>query len=315
MTTKRMMGLGMALIAGVLLAGCGAPTGLHHDALTPQGGLTNDDVIMRGFVIGVNYLPHDQEDKMEFLHSFSPQLSARWEAAGVGIVASNFVMTERYFGLGTMNHEWMQTAAIPAALAVQEGDLVEFVVEISPTVLLGFEINGGGGSNVLRVVCKFYDEPCITRERRDYKCDNGAMVIGRQRRPERPCGGQGGYSEKYANIIGHMDTLYGSLDNYLKVHNSPFDDCLVTDFSCGRQQGNSIPLGKYEEWLQTRPNWLAAHAAAEDFTDARGRVSADERTWAIYLADNILSPLPVMDKAEFLAQHSQTYKQRAVLAE
>ena len=207
-------------------------------------------------------------------------------------------LDERYDRYIAAVGEFIRSGVASPAMRIQKGDLAEFLYYEVGTPL---PFTAGAALLALRVVCKGWDEECIERENRAHRCDDGAMLIDGERRPDRPCGGFGGHSEDWAAIVGPMEVLYGSLDNYLRVHNSPYDKCLL-HLSCGAAEGNAYKLGKYEEWLETRPNFLPAHEASSDYTDAHGDVRPEERAYMIYLWEEMLSPTPALGRAEFVRQ-------------
>jgi hypothetical protein len=284
-----------------LLSGCGTPF-LPSD-LTEKG---NGGVLVRAFILsakneGVHH--HEgsvetvREDKraggksMSWYHSpYEPHVfkifhdDRRYATIDVGF-------GNGYVGLGES----------ASALGVQTGDLVEYLsYEWDPFLPGGRLVDR---LNAVRIVCKFYDEECITANRRDYWCEDGAMIVDGERREDKPCGGFGEQSEEYASVVGPIDQLYGDLENYLRTYDAPWGRCLITDMSCGKEQGLAIPKGEFSEWVKQYPNYLAANQAARSFVAARlfRKPGTLEWRWAVYLSENLFSKTPVMSKREFAA--------------
>lgn len=310
----------LVFVTGTVLVGCASMpplndskfTDMRRDENRVQNNATATDpnygILIRGFVM------HFQPDPNAFVDSAhaSTEFFLRDVLTEDGPLLTEYEtlhhfvnLDERYEYYLALVGEFVRSGTASPALRIQRGDLVEFLnhkmswLGIDASVLVA-----------LRVVCKGWDEECIAREDRAHRCDDGAMVIDGARRPDRPCGGFGGHSENWAAIVGPLEVLYGSLDEYLRAHNSPFDKCLL-HFSCGAEEGNAFKLGKYEEWLETRPNYLPANEASWDYYVAKGDVPPEDRAYMIYMWEEMLSPKPAMAKAEFVSQ----WRERRAAAE
>ena len=251
-------------------------------------------------------------------HTNSPVLRAK--KAGVSPVFGGIDVRSKYFGGWRLNvyadaHPFLSSPIN----SLSDGDLVDFLIEpariniVWETVVFGavpledsWDDVRAYRAIVLRIVCKATDDACFDRELRNYPCEDGSMVIDGERRPDRSCGGYGPVSETHASVIGPINEIYGSLDNYLKVHNIPWDkECLTETFDCDRENGNAIPFQGYDEWLETRPNYLPAQELATEFYEDEGDWDDEDRAWLEYLSSQMLSPQEAMPKEEFLRTYSQ----------
>ena len=240
---------------------------------------------------------------------------------GVSPIFGGIDVRSQYFDRGFLENVYRDSHAFLSSPSnkVSDGDLVDFLVQPlrinipwEGLVFTGMPVEDAWDNVrayrgiVLRVVCKATDQACFDRESRNYPCEDGAMVIDGERRPDRSCGGHGPVSEEHASIIGPINEIYGSLDNYLKVHNIPWDEeCLTQTFDCDRENGNAIPFEGYDEWLETRPNYLPAQELATEFYEDEGDWDDEDRAWLEYLSSQMLSPQKAMLKEEFLQTYSQ----------
>ena len=248
-------------------------------------------------------------------HPDNPILKAKRN--GVSPVFGVIDVRSQYYNRGFLENIYRDAHPFFSSTsnAVSDGDLVDFLVHpvnINMTweglLFQGVPLEDAGTYRaiVLRVVCKATDQACFDRELRSYPCDDGAMVIDGERRPDRTCGGHGPVSEKHASVIGPINKIYGSFDNYLDYHNIPWDkECLTQAFDCDRENGNAIPFQGYDELLETRPNYIPAQELATEFYEDEGDWDDKDRAWLEYLSSQMLSPQEAMPKEEFLQTYSQ----------
>lgn len=272
--------------SGLLACGGRGPGDLSLTAEAPYSG-----TLVRAFVPDVYFQKDDHEYSMSDDRSFFDEGELAWENSENEPHRFYIMSNDRahWFKSATSSYKSLSWSA--SALGVQAGDLVDF---------RSFEFSYMGGGMValtaVRIVCKFWEEDCIQKERRDYLCEDGGMVIDGKRREDRPCGGWGGAaSEEYAYVLGPVSALYGTMDNYFKVHDVPYGHCLITDMSCGHEEGKAIERGKYAEFLERFPNYEAAHRVAQDFVDMRIQNEGDVpfRDWAIYMSKHMFDTKPV----------------------
>ena len=224
---------------------------------------------------------------------------------GVSPVMGFIDVRSQYFDRGFLENVYRDTHPFLSSPSnnVSDGDLVDFLVypvhinvPLEGLIFAGVPLEDSWDDArayrgiVLRVVCKATDQACFDRELRNYPCEDGAMVIDGERRPDRSCGGHGPVSETHASVIGPINKIYGSLDNYLKAHNIPWDkECLIATFDCDRENGNAIPFQGYDEWLETRPNYIPAQELATEFYEDEGDWDDEDRAWLEYLSSQMLS--------------------------
>ena len=330
--TSKLLLCGFSIL---LAAGCSYPqrqiewTQNNDGSIVPAPGILNRAVVAGIFYASepFTYQGSSHEAASEFILGFSqghfnnPVFRAQF--AGVSPVFGAADYRSRFFQRHLFEDKLADTYPLISAPAnqVSDGDLVDLLIEpvkhnlAWQKALYNFhslpqkgnwnEINNVRAI-VLRVVCKAYDDECFNRELRNYPCLEQAMVINGKRQPNRPCGGFGPGSEKHASIIGPINDVYGSIDNYLTVHNIPWDqECLTVTFDCDRYNGNAIPFQKYNLWLQTRPNYLPAQTLATQFYRDKGKWSTQDKAWLKYLSSQMLNPKKAMSKEEFLKNYSQ----------
>ena len=315
-----------------LSAGCTIPPGKIEVVELPDGKVdAAPGFLYRAVVAGVFYLEkptgihgrsHETAEKLavEMAENHDNNPIMRSINSGVSHVFGGVDYRERYYDRWFFEDSYsdlLPFISVPVNL-ISDGDLVEMIVEpVRINWLWKFAIRAAPVNEpwdnvrsirgiVLRVVCKATDDECFEREYRNYPCDNGAMVIDGERRPERKCGGYGPISDEYAHVIGPVDEIYGSLDNYLKFHNIPWDkECLTMTFDCDRENGNTIPYQGYNEWLETRPNYIPAQELATELYEDEGDWDDEDKAFLEYLSSQMLSPEKAMSKKEFLRTYSQ----------
>ena len=289
------------VVAALLLSGCGALVDGNKPFFISYTDATKSGVIIRGFVAQYEPLPEKHKKALANHAYYDLDGEIPWQKAGYEPFTSIiYLNTGRHFSFAN-RAAWRGYLEFSPALEIQNGDLIDGLTRYGEFPGL-FGIGKLDGTNfvAVRIVCKFYDEECIARENRIYPCRNGAMVIDGKRRPDRTCGGYGSDSENWAAIIR---PLTEPLTEYLDQHGAPYDECLISDHSCGKDEGLAITAGGYEQWLANRPNYLLAQQYATDFMDRRLYERddiANERRYARYLSENMHSAQPVISKKAFL---------------
>ena len=281
--------LGFSILGLSLLTGCAAPNNLSMTTAAPFEG-----TLVRGFIPFLAYSEEDQADSADASRSVEAE-DLPWYDSKYDGFAAMFYFTDRTAHNYVQNN-WIEIPSLAPALGGQPGDLVEY-----HTSYMKFLWEDMSVLSAVRIVCKFYDNECIDRERRDRFCNNGVMIPDSRhddiefKQAGFKCGGFGENSEKYAAIVGPVSELYGSLDNYFDEHNSAYRDCLVTDMSCGHDEGKTVETGKYNEFLERFPNYLAAQDAAHDYMELRLHLEGDTpfKKWAIYLSEHMFDREPV----------------------
>ena len=326
--------VGFALFL-LLTAGCAADRKIEMATDAPEDEINaKRGILYRGVIAATFYgqglaFAHRMRGTHKSASKFALRTSVnqpnnpveRAKRVGVSPVFGGIDVRSQYFDRGFLesSYEDVHPFVVSPNNSVSDGDLVDFLIQ---PLRINMPWEGIAFSSVplkdswddvrayrgivLRVVCKATDEACFDREFRSYPCDDGAMVIDGERRPDRSCGGYGPVSEEHASVIGPINEIYGSFDNYLKVHNIPWDEeCLTETFDCDRENGNAIPFQGYDEWLETRPNYIPAQELATEFYDDEGDWDDEDRAWLEYLSSQMLSPQEAMSKEEFLQTYSQ----------